>query len=693
VRHVLAALLLLAGLSVAAQARVVELRITADQPAFSGQAFGAAGPYRHLTGVARGEVDPADPQNALIQDLWLAPRNARGRVEYQADIDLLLPSHGSRVLLLEVPNRGNKLDTGFFELSLPPGAAVRNALRDPGDALLLREGFTLAWFGWEADLMPGEGRLRLAPVVARQPDGRPITGVVRMEISTDAPAPDLPLGARADTVPPTAYPAARVENTTPDADGFLPSLTARAHQQDPRVPIAAADWHFGACDGGADPTRLCLRGGFQPGRLYELIYRALDPLVLGLGFAAARDIGDFLRRARADESGHPNPAWQANQLAIIEGSSQSGRFIRSFLQLGFNQAEAGAPGEGHRVFDAAFAHIAAGLLPLNLRFGQPHRNGGDQSDHDYPGYAFPFSYARQSDPLTGTSAGLLDRCRASDTCPKIFHVATSLEFWELRQSLGLTDPLGRSDQPDAPDVRTYVMAGTQHIPAAPGAPPGHCQQAPNPNPQTYTMRALLLDLVAWVRDGVAPPASVAPRLADGTLVAGDEVRFPALPARPALPPILPTPTPLHVLAYGPRYDPGTLSGIIDLAPPRALPGDYGVRVPQVDADGNDLAGIRSVFLQVPIGTYTGWNLNRAGWFEDGLCHLHGSFLPFAATRAERLQNGDPRRSIEERYPDKAAYVDAIRHAAASLNAQRFLLPEDMQALIEQAEHDGIRTKP
>jgi hypothetical protein len=676
-----AAAMLLASLAVGAipaHARVVSLTLTDDQPAFAGRAFGPVGPYRHLTGHVQGEVDPADPHNALIQDLWLAPRNARGRVEYTSDIDILVPREpglGNRVLLLEVPNRGNKLATGFLDLGTRGDTAARNALSDPGDGMLFRAGFTLVWFGWEQDLQPGDGRLRMAPVVAHRPDGSPITGVVRMEISTTESVPDLPLSARADTIPPTTYPPDSATDATA-------TLTERAHRQDPRVPIPRADWHVGACAESQppDPTRICLRGGFLPGRLYDLIYRARDPLVLALGFAAARDIGDFLRRATADDAGHPNPARLDNPALLIEGSSQSGRFIRSFLQLGFNESETGG-----RVFKGALAHIAAGLLPLNVRFGQPHRNGGDQSDHDYPSTNFPFSYIRQSDPLTGTTAGLLDRCAANDTCPAIFHVATALEFWELRQSLGLTDPLGRADRPDPPDVRTYVVAGTQHIPAAPGAPPGHCLLPPNPNPYSYTLRALLMDLVGWVRDGIAPPASVVPRLDDGTLVALDELRFPAIPG---LPPLPPTPTGLHVLSYGPRFDPATLSGIIDTEPPLALPGDYGVRVPQVDADGNDLAGIRDVQLRVPVGTYTGWNLNRAGWFQGGLCHLHGSFIPFASTRAERLRTADPRLSIEERYPDRAAYVEAVRRAAAQLQAEHFLLPQDVSVLIEQARASG-----
>ena len=206
--------------------------------------------------------------------------------------------------------------------------------------------------------------------------------------------------------------------------------------------------------------------------------------MLGIGFAASRDLGAYLR--------------QPGQTEIIEGSSQSGRMIRSLIALGFNEDE-----QGRRVFDGAYPHIGGGLMPLNVRFGQPVRAWGEQTDHLYPAYDFPFTYTRQFDPLTGRTQGLLDRCMATNTCPRIFHVATVLEMWEGRQSLGLTDPLGRYDVPDPPNVRTYIMASTQHGPASlplPTEPPfGNCQQQPNPNPQTWTMRALLANLVAWVR--------------------------------------------------------------------------------------------------------------------------------------------------------------------------------------------------
>jgi hypothetical protein len=702
--------LVLAAAAGPAEARIVRLEIARVEPAFGGQAFGAVGPYQRLAGRAHGEVDPAHPGNAIVQDLHLAPRNARGLVEYATDVEILVPAdvaRGNGVLLVEVLNRGNKLALGAFDADVPPGVAERNALATAGDGHLLREGYTLVWFGWQADVLPGASRLTLTVPTARHPDGSPITGLVRAEMTTPQPATTLNLSSGWFTgLTHRSYPTASPDNRAPFPDGFLPTLTVRAREQDPRVAIAGTEWSFGACAGGgavtggaATPgdTQICYPAGFQPGRLYELTYRARDPLVMGLGFAAMRDLASFLRHEPKDGQGTANPVFRERQVAITFGASQSGRMIRTFLHLGFNQDEA-----GRRVFDGAYPHIGGGLMPLNIRFAQPGRAWGEQIDHLYPAYDFPFTYARLHDPLTRRTQGLLDRCTATDTCPRIFHVATALELWEGRQSLGLTDPLGLADAPEPESVRTFIMVSTQHgaaaLPLPARAPFGNCQQQPNPNPQVWTMRALLAGLTAWVRDGQAPPASAVPRIADGTLVPPDQVRFPPIPAneyggvaRPAVR-VLRVHNPLHVLDFGPLYRAGDTSGIV-AEPPRVGSATYGVLVPQVDADGNDQGGVRSVHLAVPVGTYTGWNLGRADRFEDGFCSLSGSFVPFARTRAERLASGDGRLSIEERYPTPAAYVAAVRRAADGLVARRLLLPADAEALVAQAEREGIRQAP
>ena len=693
-----------------ADARITHLEITKTEPAFRGQSFGDAGPYDRLAGRVTGELDPADPANSGIQDINLAPRNARGMVEYMTNIELLKPvemARGNRILFFEVNNRGNKLALGSFNEGVARGVANRNALSSPGDGWLMRAGYTLVWFGWEMDVRPGMSRIGMPPIVAHNHDGSAITGIVRSEIITPVAATSLPLSLsqQIQNYPVDSYdsyPTASLDNSAPFPDGFLPTLTVRAREQDPREPIPNAAWSFGTCEQGStatpDAQHVCYPDGFKPGHLYELIYRAKDPTVGGLGFAAARDLGAFLRNSDKDDAGAANPVYRRDNLAIIEGSSQSGRMIRSLLALGFNRDETGRP-----VFDGAFPHIGGGLMPLNVRFGQPVRAWGEQTDHLYPAYDFPFTYARQTDPLTQRTGGLFDRCEATDSCPKVFHVATALEMWEGRQSLGLTDPLGRTDIADPPNVRTYIMASTQHSPAAlplAARPPfGSCQQQPNPNPQIWTMRALLTAFTEWVRDGVEPPASAKPRIADGTLVPPDRVRLPEIPAnfygeveRPAVSPLRIYDN-LHVLDFGPLYRAEDSSGVITREPPQVGSGSYGVLEMQVDGDGNDLAGIRSVFLQTPVGTYTGWNLGRKDDFENGMCNLQGSFIPFASTKAERIAAGDPRLSIEERYPTKDTYLAAFKKAAADLVAKRYLLPDDAALLVDRAGSEGIRSGP
>jgi hypothetical protein len=695
------------------EARITRIEIIRVEPAFGGASYDLVGAYERLIGRAYGEVDPREAKNAVIQDIALAPRNARGLVEYSTDVEILRPAdkqNGNGVLFFNIVNRGNKHGITSFNADVPQrpsDLADNNALKHAGDGWMMRQGYTMVWFGWQPDVLPGNSRIGMTVPVAHNADGSPIIGIVRAELvlpaAANAAVKTLNLSSGWFTAMTTAsYPTASTDNRTPFSNGFLPTLTVRAKEGAARTPIANNEWSFGACpDGGAatvNDKQICYPAGFQSGRLYELIYRAKDPLVLGLGYAAARDLGAFLKNREQDDSGTANPVYRAGNKAMVMGSSQSGRYIRSFIQLGFNQDE-----DGRMAFEGAYPHIGGGLMPLNVRFGQPGRAWGDQIDHLYPAYDFPFTYARQRDPLTGREQGVLDRCRESGTCPLIFHVATALEMWEGRQSLGLTDPLGTTDVADPPNVRTFVMASTQHAAAQlplPNAQPfGVCQQQSNPNPHTWTMRALLTALTGWVKDGAEPPAGVVPRIANGTLVAPDQVRFPSVPAtsysevaRPALR-FLAVHNPLHVLDFGPQYRPAETSGVITLEPPRVGTAAYGVLVPQVDADGNDVGGVRSVYVEVPLGTYTGWNLGRKDRFEDAFCSLNGSFVPFAPTKQERLDANDPRLSIEERYPSKDAYVTKVKQAADGLVAQRLLLPADAARLIREAEADGIRRGP
>ena len=687
-----------------ADARITRIEITKTEPAFAGASFGSVGPYERVTGKAFGEVDPKLPGNAPIQDIQLAPKNTRGMVEYVTDIDILRPvdrSKSNGILFFNVINRGNKGGLGLFDANVRGGGA--NNLTDAGDGFLLRKGYTLIWFGWQADVLPGNGRMTMTVPVAHNPDGSTISGIVRSELITQAPTNTLSLSNGWFSGGSSPYPTVNTDNRSPLPDGFIPTLTVRRRQPSPRITVPNTEWSFASCgqNGETVPsaTQICYPARFKPGELYEITYRAKDPLILGLGFAATRDLGAFLKVSAKDDTGTANPVMIPNARTIVMGSSQSGRFIRTFINLGFNRSE-----DGRIVFDGAFPEIGGGQIPLNVRWGQPGRGAGNaEVDNQAPGAEFPFTYGQEADPLTGRTAGILDRCNGTHTCPKIVHAATSLEMWELRQSLGFTDPLGMKDLPDPPNVRTYLMVSTQHGPAAlplpTQAPFGPCQQQQNPNPHTWTVRALLEALSAWIKDGTEPPPSARPTISAGNLVSADQVHFPTIPgntyggvSRPAVK-FLALSNPLHPLDFGKEYRPTEVSGVLSGELPKVGTPRYGNLVPQVDEDGNDLGGIRDVFVQVPIGTYTGWNLFNSRFYEDGVCTLAGSFIPFASTVQERQATGDTRKSLEERYPNKDAYVTEFKNAAESLVKQRYLLPEDAAMLVKQAEDNGIRQAP
>ena len=684
-----------------ASARITRLEITRIEPAFGGAEFGTAGRFERVIGRAHGELDPRAAGNAGITDIGLAPRNAKGMVEYTTDIDILRPADpkkSNNVLLFNILNRGNKGALPLFNADVVAPLADTNAVKVAGDGWMQREGYTTIWFGWQADVLPGDNRMTLTVPIARNRDGTPVSSVLRSELVTQTQTVNtLNLSSGWFTgMTHHAYPTVSTDNAARLADGFLPTLTVRPAQGAARVTIPAADWRFGACDTPND-TQICLPAGFKPGFLYELIYRAKDPLVMGIGFAVARDLGTFLQKRDKDDAGTANPVVHGKAVkSIVMGTSQSGRFIRSMLALGFNKGEDGA-----QVFDGALPHIGGGLMPLNVRFAPAGRAWGQQVDHDMPAYDFPFTYTRLTDPLTGRTQGLFDRCTAEANCPKLFHAATALEIWEGRQSLGLTDPLGLVDVREPANVRSFIMASTQHAPVGLPLPatPALCQQQSNPNPHTWTMRALLDDLTGWVRDNKAPPASIVPRIADGTLVAPDQVRFPFIPANAyggvARPPVryAGAVSQLHVNDYGPGYRNGESSGIITREPPKAGTASYGVLVPQMDADGIDVAGVRDVYLGAPIGTYTGWNSFKPALFEAGFCNFQGSFIPFAATKADRVATGDARLSLEERYPTKDTYVAAVKTSTQALVAKRMLLPADAARLNRVAEDQGVRSGP
>jgi len=654
-----------------------------ESPTFEGRSFGDVGQYKKIVGRLRGEIEPSDPRNRVITDLDKAPRNARGRVEYFADFYLLTPvdpEEGNHAIFAEVVNRGNKLMIGF--LNRGPFSNDPTTAAEAGDGFLFEQGYTLLWVGWQGDLNPAPGRIRLEAPLATE-KGEPITAVVRSEFLTTAVERTLPLSSGAFTgTTHQSYPVVSLDTSRA-------TLTRRLKESDARERIAKDQWQFASCPPGSpptpSPTDICYPSGFQPGWLYELIYTARNPRVLGVGLAALRDAAIFFRSARADDAGTPNPlADDEGELdvrhAVLFGISQSGRLVRTFQQLGFNSDI-----RGQNVFEAIWPHIAPGRNPLNTRFGQPGRAYGQHEEHLYPAYEFPFSYATATDPLTGLTGSLLDRCRAARNCPKVFHTISSLEYWQGKQSLDQTDPLGMQDLPDLDNVRMYLIASTQHGPAATPSQ-GICQQLSNPAPQAETLRALLLDLREWLEEGKRPPASQVPRIADGTLAASDQksTGFPRIPGVTYSGLV----NSAQALDFGPGFDSFDERGVISTEPPRVV-GQYRVLVPQTDADGNDVAGIRSTTVRAPVATYTGWNLRRKGFADGELCGLAGSYLPLARTPAERIARGDPRPSLVERYADHEGYVEAVREAAEELVGQRFLLPADARRLVDEAAASNV----
>jgi hypothetical protein len=651
-------------------ARITRIELQrVESPAFGGASFGTVGQYVRIRGIAHGEIDPLDEREKIIQDLALAPRAANGKVLYATPFEILMPVDAGRsnhVLLYDVVNRGRPLAPGLYNRGGSSEAA--------GDGFLERQGFALVFSGWQGDLPPQSPFAFPAPPLSG-PGEQPLMGRMRKEFALFAPRPSLDLG---DTVlgHGLAYPAASL--TAADA-----VLTARVHAADPPEIIPPSRWRLADCSktpfpGTPSPTHLCLEGGFDTDHIYEFVYTARDPRLMGLGFAATRDLVSFLRNARADDRGIVNPLAGRILFAIAHGTSQSGRFLRSFLDLGFNLGP-----DGKRVFDGMIIHVASQRIDLDQRFADPGTIGLQHEESKAAIGDFPFTWGPETDPLTRRRAGLLEACTASHSCPEIFQVLSSVEYWNGRASLDTTDGAGHDVSLPA-NVHVYHVAGTQHALGLNAAP---CTYAPNPNSYIEPMRALLLAMVATLRDHVPPPPSRYPRLQDATLTSPAEVArlFPAIPGVHFTGLVNDPPSYDRGPAFDPRHEAGIRS-----EPPRPLSGPHPkVLVPAIDGDGNERDGVRTVTLMAPLGTYTGWNLRRAGFGEGDLCYLVGSFFPFARTRAERLASGDPRPSLEERYGSHEGYVAAVKRAVAMAEREGFLLPDDAARLIAEAEASDV----
>ena len=626
---------------------VTRLEVTRREPVLGGAPFGAGGAYEKIEGVLHFAVDPDARAHEPIADLGLAPRNGRGLVESSADFYLLRPLAGSRRLLLDVPNRGRKIALGMFNSA--PRSDDPTTPEDFGNGFLMRHGYTVAWIGWQPDVPRRDGMMALD--VPRVPG---VSERLRCEFRPIARVDRLPLADRYH-VP---HPVARLDD--PEAE-----LHVRDHGDAPATTLPRSAWRF------PDAGSVTLDGGFEPGRIYDCYYRAENPPLVGLGLTAVRDTAAFLRWGTA---GDGNPGAGQIERSYVFGVSQSGRFLRHLLYLGLDEDEA-----GRFVWDAVIPHVAGARRgEFNCRFGQPSLHALHAV-----GSLFPFTDGEQEDPVTGQRGALLHRQASRPHPPRILTINTAAEYWRGDGSLVHTDVAATRDVTPPAWVRQYFFAGTQHTPGALPPPPadpntgGRGRHPFSVVDYSPLLRAALASLDRWVSEGVEPPASAVPRLADGSAVAAEATRevyaripgarFPDRVSRPVR------------LDFGPRVD----QGVVELPPKIGAP--YVTVVSAVDADGNDTAGIRPPELRVPVATFTGWNPRHPEQGAPGdLMAMMGSTLPFARTAAERQASGDPRPSLAERYGDRDGYLARVRSDAQAMVAARHRLAEDVDAVVERA---------
>jgi alpha/beta hydrolase family protein len=641
-----------------ADARVVRLRVERREVVLNGRAFGAAGPYEKLIGKVDFGVDPNLPRNDAIVDLKLAPRDAAGEVEASADFYMLKPvdpARGNGRVFYEVGNRGGKSILATFQKAT--GSPDPTSEAEFGDGALMNQGFTLLWMGWQWDVPERAGVMRMEMPIATE-NGRRITGLVRGNFILNERAATAPLADRNHQAYAVLDPAS-VENT----------MTVRDEPTAKGTMIARSKWRF------VDAGTVALDGGFEPGRIYDVVYRTADPRVVGLGLSGTRDLVSFVKYDRSDA----NPA-RGVTLALGWGVSQSGRFLRHFLYQGFNEDE-----QGRRVFDGVFDQVGgAGRGSFNHRFGQASRDALQFFNILFPVDLFPFSDGPETDPETGAVDSLLARAARTGTAPKVFHLLTNSEYFNRAGSLVHADPTGTKDADLPAETRVYMIASAPHGPG-PFPPTSNVgggmvgRAALNPLNYSPAVRALFRALDRWVTEGVAPPPSAYPRLADGTLTSPDRAGWPAIPGYQ-----LPQ-QPLR--AFHLNFGPDWSKGIVSVEPPE-VGAAFVVRVPSVDADGNVRAGIRLPDIAVPLATQAGWNYRDASiGAADRLAGEIGSYIPFARTRADRERANDPRRSIEERYRNRDEYVGKFAAAALDLVQRGYLLQEDLADLLKHAvEH-------
>jgi hypothetical protein len=656
--------------STPAHARITKIEITAkESPTFGAFSWPHVGQYEKLVGKAFGEVDPNDPKNAVIADIKLAPKNAHGNVEYAFDFYILKPidlSKGAHRVMYEPPNRGGKT---WANMARFPNGNDPGSVTDPAvlaNAFLMPRGYTMVWSGWDkaAGTSTAGFNSTITLPIAKNPDGTSITGPAYEYIVTSGASFTL------------SYPAATLDQSKA-------TLTHRVHLNDTPEKVDASAWTYNATG-----TVINLAGGFIANDIYEFSYTAKDPTVNGLGFAAVRDWNAWLRYDAADDSGNPNPLAGDIRHIYTEVVSQPGRLLNDFRHLGFNQAE-----NGKKVFDGLMQWIAAGDgINMNYRFSQPGRTERNRQDHLYVEGVFPFANVTTHDFITGNTDSRLKKCTATHTCPLAAEIYSANEYWVKAASLLHTDPQGTHDLPDSPFARNYFISSHQHG-TGNGASKGVCQQFQNPLNSAPVQRALFIALDEWATKHKEPPASQVPKLRNGTMV-------PPLPQWRVGFPNIPgvtyngLKTTRYLLDYGPDYY--TL-GIPTINPPLVTPPYqqnpsngpiYPSYVPTTDRDGNDIAGVRLPDVTVPLATYTGWALRAGAWANDG-CEGSGQMIPFPKTKADRLAAGDPRKSVEERYPRFHHYYDRVVAAIRDLVEDRLMLCEDASSELTRLVNLGL----
>jgi hypothetical protein len=641
-------------------AAIVRLDIKERSDILDGQSFGNAGAYERIVGKAYFAINPKLPANQAIVDIDKAPRNHDGLVEFSSDVFMLRPKDpkkGNGTVLYEVSNRGSKSMLTHFNRAA--GSLDPRSADEFGDGLLMNQGYTLLWVGWQFDMPDLPNLVYLYPPVAKG-----IQGIVRFELTPERHEARATVADRNHK----PYPV-----LNPDDPNLR--LTVRDQVEGPRTTIPRGDWHI------ENSSVIVPKNGFDPGRIYELVYTSENPPVAGTGFAAVRDMVSWLRYG-GFVAGAPEPNLVMKR-AYGFGVSQSGRMLRTMMYFGFNRDD-----RGRKVFDGLLADVAGGGRGgFNMRFAQPSRDSNPFQNTLTPVDIFPFTDLEQTDPQTGMKDGLLTRSLPVEFWPKIFYMNSEYEYYGRAASLIHTTLDGTADAKLPPTTRIYMFAGGQHGPAQFPPVQRGTQNLPNPNPYTWTFRALLAAMDAWVKGSAEPPPSKYPHVAAGELVPLASVQFPKIPG-------IAFPKTMH-LAYPANFGPDFRKGIATQEPPE-LGKPYALMVPQVDQDGIDRAGIRMPELAVPLATYTGWNLRAPEiGAPEMLATQIGSFIPFARTKAERMKSGDPRLSVEERYSGKDDYVKKFEAAAQSLAGQRYLLPADVANLAKRgaAEWDYLDKHP